>query len=304
MKYCSNCNRHIEDDAQLFCAKCGAPLVEKNVCPNCHTENELDFAFCKKCGAKLNGNRLEDSVSTQTSLSTQTNAGGTLKETSHINWGRIISCIILILGVFLALNKDSINLYLKYNDAKSALEKGYYVAAANEFSALGDYKDSKALMYSSMASYVNRNMDMRRARLDYNIRRFMKELKNNSPANFDWDAKYKAIFGWKVEIINMSKVREDYFAESDSRTFTRGGPYYLHFRVIGGEPNELTKIRYTIVTESSKYPTARLSETYHNLLADGMFGEITLGRVLSDAMVVTFFNDKGRIGQARFYAEE
>ncbi len=200
------------------------------------------------------------------------------------------------------MNKDSINLYLKYSDAKSALEKGNYVVAANEFSKLEDYKDSKVLMYSSMASYINSNMETRSARLDVNIRKFMEKLKNNSPANFDWDAKYKAIFGWKVDLISMSKTKEDYYTES--RTFIRGGPYYLHFRVIGGKPNEFTRIHYTIVTESSKYPTARLSETYYDTMTDCMIGEIVLERVLSDSMVVTFFNDKGRIGQAHFYAKE
>ena len=53
MKYCPNCNKHIEDDAQRFCAVCGTPLIEKNICPKCNTENSPEYAFCIKCGAPL-----------------------------------------------------------------------------------------------------------------------------------------------------------------------------------------------------------------------------------------------------------
>lgn len=53
MKYCPNCNKHIEDDAQRFCAVCGTPLIENNICPKCNTENSPEYAFCIKCGAPL-----------------------------------------------------------------------------------------------------------------------------------------------------------------------------------------------------------------------------------------------------------
>ena len=53
MKYCPNCNKHVEDDAQRFCAVCGTPLIEKNICPKCNTENSPEYAFCIKCGAPL-----------------------------------------------------------------------------------------------------------------------------------------------------------------------------------------------------------------------------------------------------------
>ena len=57
MKYCPNCNKHIENDAQRFCTVCGASLIEKNTCPKCNTENSPKYTFCIKCGTPLKGNR-------------------------------------------------------------------------------------------------------------------------------------------------------------------------------------------------------------------------------------------------------
>ena len=57
MKYCPNCNKHIENDAQRFCTVCGASLIEKNTCPKCNTENSPKYTFCIKCGTPLKSNR-------------------------------------------------------------------------------------------------------------------------------------------------------------------------------------------------------------------------------------------------------
>ena len=53
---CRKCNVYYEDPELKFCSKCGTTLEEVNICPKCHTENELDFVFCAKCGTKLNEN--------------------------------------------------------------------------------------------------------------------------------------------------------------------------------------------------------------------------------------------------------
>lgn len=298
MKLCRKCKVSYEDPERNFCTKCGNALEEVNICPNCHTENSLDFAFCKKCGTKLDGSSAEERVPSQASTSPKTNADGTLKETSHINWGKIICGIIVIVGIILAINKDSIDLYLKYSDAKSSLEKDNYIVAVDKFSALGNYKDSKALMYSAMASYIKNHKDNK----DSTTRKFMQELKNNSPASFYWNDVYESIYGWKVEIINLSKLK-DYYKQSESRTFYKGGTYYLHFRVIGGETGERARISYKILTDYPKFPT-NISGFVKGELYDGNYGDIVFNDLRSDHFSIKFFDEKGQIiGSATFRAE-
>ena len=56
MKLCRKCNVTYDHDEICFCYKCGSKLDNVNICPKCHTENNLDFAFFAKCGTKLNDN--------------------------------------------------------------------------------------------------------------------------------------------------------------------------------------------------------------------------------------------------------
>ena len=51
-KYCPHCG-DIVKDGEMYCDKCGKPLLSKKVCENCNTENELTALYCMKCGTKL-----------------------------------------------------------------------------------------------------------------------------------------------------------------------------------------------------------------------------------------------------------
>lgn len=296
MKLCRKCNVSYDDPERIFCSKCGSTLVEANICPNCHTENSLDFAFCKKCGTKLDGSGAEGRVTAQVSQLPQINADGNLKKSSHTNWKIILGGIIVIVGIILALNKDDIALYLDYSKANRAFKNGDYFLASAIFSDLGDYKDSKTLMYSSMVAYVKSHMDKNDKYTEY----FMKELKDNSPTDFQWDYIYHSIYGWTVDVINLSRFSDDY-KENKSRTFIKGGTYYLHFRVKGGKKNERNPFwPYKIVTDNL-LPTSNYIICE---LRDGEVGTIVINDLRSDYFSISFFEHEMQIGGASFRAED
>ena len=49
---CPHCGNIIGDD-EMYCNKCGKPLLITKVCPNCKTENDMTSSYCKSCGKKL-----------------------------------------------------------------------------------------------------------------------------------------------------------------------------------------------------------------------------------------------------------
>ena len=59
---CRKCNVYYEDPELKFCSKCGTTLEEVNICPKCHTENDLDFVFCANSKRLQNIIGLKDSV--------------------------------------------------------------------------------------------------------------------------------------------------------------------------------------------------------------------------------------------------
>lgn len=72
MKICRKCNLYFENPELNFCSKCGNTLETINICPSCHTENGLDFVFCKKCGTQLKVNNAEKTTSNKVTSNTQT----------------------------------------------------------------------------------------------------------------------------------------------------------------------------------------------------------------------------------------
>ncbi len=50
--YCPNCGDVVEE-GELYCKKCGHPLLSKKICTQCQTENDMESAYCKHCGSKL-----------------------------------------------------------------------------------------------------------------------------------------------------------------------------------------------------------------------------------------------------------
>lgn len=51
-RYCPHCGDLVKGD-ELYCDKCGSPLLINKVCQYCNTENDLNSKFCKNCGNKL-----------------------------------------------------------------------------------------------------------------------------------------------------------------------------------------------------------------------------------------------------------
>lgn len=94
MKYCPNCNKHIEDDAQRFCAVCGTPLIEKNICPKCNTENSPEYAFCIKCGTPLK----QQTNLTKTTPFLSQNQTVAKDNSNNIKFVAIIIAILVIAG--------------------------------------------------------------------------------------------------------------------------------------------------------------------------------------------------------------
>lgn len=50
--YCQNCG-DVVLPGEMYCSKCGKPLLVKKVCSKCHFENEVNDSYCKKCGNRL-----------------------------------------------------------------------------------------------------------------------------------------------------------------------------------------------------------------------------------------------------------
>ena len=43
--YCPNCGDVVEE-GELYCKKCGKPLLSKKICSSCHTENDMESVYC------------------------------------------------------------------------------------------------------------------------------------------------------------------------------------------------------------------------------------------------------------------
>ena len=111
MKYCPNCNKHIEDDAQRFCAVCGTPLIEKNICPKCNTENSPEYAFCIKCGTPLK----QQTNLTKTTPFLSQNQTVAKDNSNNIKFVAIIIAILVIAGAgfyFLGNNNKRFHLQI------------------------------------------------------------------------------------------------------------------------------------------------------------------------------------------------
>ena len=108
MKLCRKCNVYYDGQELVFCSKCGNKLEDVNICLKCHTVNDLDATFCKKCGTNLNESVALESVSDQASPSLHMSEDNTSEEPTHTNWTLIIGGIIVIFGIILAFNKNSI----------------------------------------------------------------------------------------------------------------------------------------------------------------------------------------------------
>lgn len=283
MKLCHKCNVYYEDEELSFCPTCGTALEEANICPKCSTINELDFVFCVKCGAPLKNNGTNKTVSTNVISGSQpvmTTQSVAPQEANKSKFKYYIGGLLLVIIAVLALNYDSIKLYMDYNDATNAFNNKDYAVAAEKFKALGsykdsasmsiesqyqdagvkynqkdfiraeaiyhslmNYKDSKAMWINSMISYIDSHM----SNADITTSQYMDELKDKSPKNFDWNAKYKALYSWRIKILNVNKSEDD-FSPNDNRSYTSGSssPTYVHFLVEGGKLLETTRISYRI----------------------------------------------------------
>ena len=180
---CRKCNVYYEDPELKFCSKCGTTLEEVNICPKCHTENDLDFVFCAKCGTRLNGNDVNkvvpkpsqtiqkdvsfqpvpalqpgtanETVSASTVSSVQEKVEGKTESTnsSSLNrilvYGSVIAFVVVVLFSFVLngnpFSSPESTKNTKYKQATSALNNKNYSEAALLFNELGDYKDSSTL---------------------------------------------------------------------------------------------------------------------------------------------------------------
>ena len=75
MKICLNCQLEY-DDKFAFCKKCGTKLEtkeEEKICPNCMKEDKTDGVFCPYCGSILDRNK-SDVLSVQHNNAVNVNA--------------------------------------------------------------------------------------------------------------------------------------------------------------------------------------------------------------------------------------
>lgn len=284
MKLCRKCNVYYEDEELSFCPTCGTALEEANICPKCNTINELDFMFCSKCGTPLKNNGVNKAVSTNNVISgsqpVMTTQPVAPQEANKSKLKYYIGGLLLVIIAVLALNYDSIKLFMDYNDATNAFNNKNYAVAAEKFKALGSYKDSidmhneslyqgarekydkkdfieaektyRSLMdtnykdsysmwLSSMVAYIDSHM----SNTDFTTSNYMDELKDKSPKYFDWNAKYKALYSWRIKVLNVNQSEDDY-SPNDNRSYINGSnsPTYVHFELEGGKILDSTKISY------------------------------------------------------------
>lgn len=50
--YCDSCGDVIRED-ELYCSKCGKPLLKNKICKYCGKENLIETDYCVTCGKKL-----------------------------------------------------------------------------------------------------------------------------------------------------------------------------------------------------------------------------------------------------------
>ncbi len=141
MKLCRKCNVNYDDPERNFCSKCGSTLVEVNVCPNCHTENSLDFAFCKKCGTKLNSNGAEETIPVQTTP--QENVANS-KDNKNGNT-KVINSLIKCFAVMVVIAVAGYYFSTKHNDIKPVQNQKSEVEIQNLKNEIRDLKWGKII---------------------------------------------------------------------------------------------------------------------------------------------------------------
>lgn len=152
-----------------------------------------------------------------------------------------ITVIIGIIAVILGIPA------IKYNEACSKLENGFFEEAIELFEDLEGYKKSEEKIREAKYGYViaHKNND------DITTYSYLKELKKIDYRNSE--NIFKSLYEWKISVIAINSSKYD---ETTNNTFlSKYNPVYFHMILSGGEPDDSARI-----TVKSTLPNGNMNE--------------------------------------------
>lgn len=198
------------------CPHCGHPISEKaEKCPECHQDPHLSPEELA-----------------------QQNAAKKAKRKHTLLIGGICAVVLLaVSGVCAALFLPD---YLEYRAAYNLLKLQDYVAAAEAFDTMGDYRDSAQQALEARYQYVTSH----KSREDKQTRLYLRKLVEASYK--DASQLESEIYCWEITVIPCGSKT----GGLEKSFFGRNEPLFFYVEVHGGRPDELRYLRF----EATIYP--------------------------------------------------
>lgn len=190
---------------------------------------------CELCEAKkiigknTNNNNL-NKKSTNVIVNNTNNNGFSPPPPPSKNKSKVIGLVALIAVCVIAYVWYLNSPMKAYKDAMSDYNSGNYRAAASEFSALEDYKDSTYMWVQSMAHYIDTHYN----NSDYTTYQYFRTLMYTF--DLDLEDEYHELYDWRVERAFVNTDSSD--TETELYSISRYETWCYHFLIRGGTPGE------------------------------------------------------------------
>lgn len=159
--------------------------------------------------------------------------------------------------------KDSHEMWEKslYAEAMRDYNSGFYQSAADEFKALGYYKDSQEMWELSMVGYILDHYD------NSNTTTY-KYLETMIDLGYDFEGAYHELYDWRVERAFVNTDSSD--TETELYSISRYETWCPHFLIKGGTPGEKVNTYVKIKQPGDSFYDDDYEWSY-NSLGDGSY---------------------------------